>query len=189
MVADFYTLSENSHKQVLNVIRIYKEISGAEISRITGFQPSTILYILRILDKKGFIHISRTGDSTQKGGKKPVLWKIRPGIGMMLGVEVFRNKLRYVKLDVAGNLYDKGEILIRVPLSLENAAQVLVSIIKDILTREELYSSAFMGVGIGFPGLVDSHQGLLQYSALLEVKNINLGEQLTKKRETPAYPE
>ena len=87
---DFYSLTENSHKQVLNIIRTHREVSGAEISRLTGLQPSTILYILRILDRKGFIAISRTGDSTQKGGKKPVLWKIRPDIGVMLGIEVFK---------------------------------------------------------------------------------------------------
>ena len=185
MGADFYTLTENSHKQVLNVIRIYKEISGAEISRITGFQPSTILYILRILDKRGFINISRTGDSTRKGGKRPVLWKIKPGIGMMLGVEVFRNKLRYVKLDVAGILCDMVEF--PVPLSVENTADVLVSNIRDMLSHEELNSRAFLGVGIGMPGLVDSHKGLLQYSALLEVKNMSLGEQLTKKLGRPVY--
>ena len=106
---DFASLTENSHKLVINVIRTHKEISGAEISRITGFQPSTILYILRILDRKGFICISRTGDSTQKGGKKPVLWKIKPDIGLILGIEVFSSKLRFVEIDFAGNIHSQGE--------------------------------------------------------------------------------
>jgi predicted NBD/HSP70 family sugar kinase len=185
--ADFYSLAENSHKQVLNVIRIYREISGAEIARITGFQPSTILYILRILDRKGFIRISRTGDSTRKGGKKPVLWQIKPGIGLMLGIEVFKNKLRYVKHDFAGNQYSKGEKVFDVALDKTNALEVLIGLIKEIMDDEDLNHQSFLGVGIGMPGLVDSKQGILQYSSLLQVKDLEIGEKLQQKLKKPVF--
>ncbi len=130
---DFYSLTENSHKQVLNIIRTHREISGAEISRLTGFQPSTILYILRILDRKGFITISRTGDSTQKGGKKPVLWKIKSDIGVMLGIEVFKSKLRFVKIDFAGKIHEQGEKSVSVTIGQDNVSSVLEKFIRETL--------------------------------------------------------
>jgi len=184
---DLYSIAENSHKQVLNIIRIHKEISGAEIARLSGFQPSTILYILRILDKRGFISISRTGDSTQKGGKKPVLWKIKPGIGLMLGTEVMSDKLRFVKIDFAGNLYDSGEKPMPAPITMENAASLLNTVIREILHEAELFSRSFLGIGMGVPGLIDSQKGRVQYSTLLQLKNLNLGEQLKNFLGKPIY--
>lgn len=185
--ADFYSLTENSHRLVLNIIRINREISGAEIARISGFQPSTILYILRILDRKGFIEISRTGNSTGRGGKKPVLWKIRPGIGSMLGLEVLRDKIRYVKLDFAGTLYEQGEIPLRASFTADNIVTSLLSIIRDIVPTDELNSRSFLGISLGVPGLVNSVQGVLQYSALLQVRNIEISEKLSKMLGKPVF--
>ncbi len=184
---DFTSLTENSHKLVINVIRTHREISGAEISRITGFQPSTILYILRILDRKGFICISRTGDSTQKGGKKPVLWKIKPDIGLMLGIEVFSSKFRFVKIDFAGNIHSQGEKSFPAIIGQDNTADALEQFIRDTLTKDELNAKSFLGIGIAMPGLVDSSQGIIRYSALLQIRNLELGNRLRKSLGKPVY--
>lgn len=184
---DFASLTENSHKLVINVIRTHREISGAEISRITGFQPSTILYILRILDRKGFICISRTGDSTQKGGKKPVLWKIKPDIGLMLGIEVFSSKFRFVKIDFAGNIHSQGEKSFPAKIGQDNTADALEQFIRDTLTKDELNAKSFLGIGIAMPGLVDSNQGIIRYSALLQIRNLELGNRLRKSLGKPIY--
>lgn len=185
--ADFYTVTENSHKQVLNIIRTQREVSGAEIARMTGFQPSTILYILRILDRKGFIMVSRTGDSTQKGGKKPVLWKIKPGIGLMLGIEVFKRKLRYVKIDFAGNIQSQGEKALESDITGDNAADNLAAFIASVLRAEEMSGKSFLGIGIAMPGLVDSNRGVVEYSDLLQFRNFNIGEQMRKRIGKPLY--
>jgi len=184
---DFASLTESSHKLVINVIRTNKEISGAEISRITGFQPSTILYILRILDRKGFISVSRTGDSTQKGGKKPVLWKIKPDIGLMLRIEVISSKLRYVKIDFAGNIRSEGEKTLLVKMGQQNTVDELDDFIRETLTLEELHAKSFLGIGIAMPGLVDRQKGMLRYSALLQIRNLDIGDRLTKSLGKPVY--
>jgi len=185
--ADFFSIVENSHKKVINIIRTHKEISGAEISRITGFQPSTILYILRILDRKGFIMISRTGVSTKKGGKKPVLWKLKPEIGIMLGIEVFKSKLRFAKIDFAGNMVSQGERSLATGIGQENAADVLEKFIREIVTTDELNSRSFLGIGIAMPGLVDSFKGIIRYSALLQIRNLEIGESLKRRIGKPVY--
>jgi len=184
---DFYSVTENSHKQVLNIIRTHREISGAEISRLTGFQPSTILYILRILDRKGFITISRTGDSTQKGGKKPVLWKIKSDIGVMLGIEVFKSKLRFVKIDFEGKIHEQGEKSFSVTIGQDNVSTVLEKFIRETLSEEELGTRSFLGIGIAMPGLVDSYHGMIQYSALLQIRNLEIGEKLRRRLGKPVY--
>ena len=184
---DFYSLTENSHKQVLNIIRTHREISGAEISRLTGFQPSTILYILRILDRKGFITISRTGDSTQKGGKKPVLWKIKSDIGVMLGIEVFKSKLRFVKIDFEGKIHEQGEKPVSVTIGQDNVSSVLEKFIYETLSEEELNTRSFLGIGIAMPGLVDSYNGIIQHSALLQIRKLEISERLRRRLGRPVY--
>jgi len=48
-------IRENSHIIVLNTIRINSIISAADIARNTGYQPSTISNIIKILKHKNLI--------------------------------------------------------------------------------------------------------------------------------------
>ena len=64
--------SLNSHI-VLNLIRTRGPIYGADLAKITGMRPSTIMSILRNLEKKGLIFKSGTGASSVQGGRKPTL--------------------------------------------------------------------------------------------------------------------
>ncbi|NJK96574.1 MAG: MarR family transcriptional regulator [Bacteroidales bacterium] len=114
MVKSLFNLTENSHKQVLNLIRLYREISGAELARLTNLRPSTVLYILRILDEKGLIEISGTGESTTKGGKKPTLWKIKSNIGYVIGLEILVHKIRMVLTGIEGAFWIKRNIYLPV---------------------------------------------------------------------------
>jgi len=182
-----FSVSENSHKRVLNAIRLRGELSGAELSRLTGLQPSTILYILRFLEKKGIIAYSRTGDSTSKGGKKPILLKIKAGIGMMLGVELLAHSLRYVVIDLAGNIFKKGEKPYTRALRNESIAGALAETLDDLMQLDAFSGHDFLGIGLGIPGLVDSHLGLVKYSALLEVSNMFLAGQLERLLGKPVF--
>ena len=179
------SISEPNHRLVMNIIRIYHEISGAEISRISGLQPSTIVYILRRLERNGIIRFSRTGASTLRGGKKPNLWQIIPGIGKILGTEILGNKIRYVIIDFAGNLIEEEEQIISGELKGENIVRILVETINKIFNGQPVDS--FLGVCLGVPGMVDTKNGIVHHSSLLSISNCNLALLLQEKLRIPVY--
>lgn len=181
MITGLLSLTENSHKQVLNLIRIYREISGAELARLTNLRPSTVLYILRNLDEKGLIEISGTGESTTKGGKKPTLWKIRSNRGYVIGLEILVHKIRTVLVGLEGNFIDKGEHIPASKINDKNLIEELTRAIAGIIEKNKILQENIIGVGIAVPGMVDSKNGHIHYAAALGVENFALKLKLESK--------
>lgn len=181
MITGLFSLTENSHKQVLNLIRLCKEISGAELARLTNLRPSTVLYILRNLDEKGLIEISGTGESTTKGGKKPTLWKIKGNTGFVLGLEILVHKIRIVLAGFEGNFIEKGEHIPASRITDKNLVEELLKAISNIIEKFKLPADKIIGVGIAVPGMVDSKSGHIHYAAALGVENFPLRLKLESK--------
>lgn len=181
MIRNLFNLTENSHRQVLNLIRLYKEISGAELARITNLRPSTVLYILRNLDEKGLIVISGTGESTTKGGKKPTLWKIKSNIGYVIGIEILVHKIRIVLAGLEGTFLDKGEHIPSAKINDKNLVDEVVKAINDLIEKHQLLHDQIVGVGIAVPGMVDGKNGHIHYASALGVENFALKLKLESK--------
>lgn len=181
MITGLLSLTENSHKQVLNLIRIYREISGAELARLTNLRPSTVLYILRNLDEKGLIEISGTGESTTKGGKKPTLWKIKSNKGFVIGLEILVHKIRIALVGLEGNFIDKGEHIPTGRITDKNLIEELTKAITGTIEKNQIPYENIIGVGIAVPGMVDSKNGHIHYAAALGVENFALKLKLESK--------
>jgi DNA-binding transcriptional ArsR family regulator len=107
---DALKLKVRSHRIVLNAIRTRKEVSGAELSRITTYKPPTLVYILRTLEEKGLIEVSRIGESLSgSGGKPPTLWKLVPGTGYIVGIEMIPGMFRASVIDFSCNVIHQEE--------------------------------------------------------------------------------
>jgi glucokinase len=181
VIAGLLSLTENSHKQVLNLIRIYREISGAELARLTNLRPSTVLYILRNLDEKGLIEISGTGESTTKGGKKPTLWKIKSKKGYVIGLEILVHKIRIALVGLEGNFIDKGEHIPSNKITDKNLVEELIKAITITIEKNRILHENIIGVGIAVPGMVDSKNGHIHYASALGVENFALKLKLESK--------
>lgn len=185
MEKNLFNLTENSHKQVLNLIRLYREISGAELARLTNLRPSTVLYILRNLDEKGLIEISGTGESTTKGGKKPTLWKIKDNAGVVIGVEVLVHKIRLVLVRLNGSFLDKAEHIPLVKITEKNIVEETVTAITSLIKKHELPENQIIGIGLAVPGMVDAKNGYIHYTAAMGIENFPLKLKLESKIQLP----
>ncbi len=181
MIKSLFNLTENSHKQVLNLIRLYKEISGAELARLTNLRPSTVLYILRNLDEKGLIEISGTGESTTKGGKKPTLWKIKSNFGYVIGIEILVHKIRIVLAGLEGKFLDKTEHIPANKISEKNIVDEVIKTVELIIEKYQLNIKNIIGVGIATPGMVDGKNGHIHYASALGLENFPLKLKLESK--------
>jgi predicted NBD/HSP70 family sugar kinase len=178
-------ISEDTNKLALRLIRDYGELSGAQISRLTGFQPSTVVYVLRRLNKAGLIEYSRTGKSTNKGGKPPVLWKINGSFGYVLGIEVLVDKIRYVLTDFSGMITDQREIPFEDYLKNDRLTEAILNIILKV--TEQYDSDKILGVGIAITGLIDNTESNVQYSSNLNLRDLPLKEMLEEHLNIPVY--
>ncbi|MFW5758786.1 MAG: ROK family protein [Bacteroidota bacterium] len=166
-------LKERSHKIAFSLIRSQGEVSGAELARQIDMQPSSLVYILRHLKEKGLIELSGYGSSTLKGGKRPVLWRVNPGFGNILGVEVMRNAIRGVLVDLS------GEVMLRVekefsPGRTEKTISRIIKTIHDILNESGTSVSKLLFISIAVPGIVSPVNHKIIYSFGLRMEDFDL---------------
>ncbi len=180
-------ISEDTNKLALRLIRDYGELSGAQISRLTGLQPSTVVYVLRRLNKAGLIEYSRTGASTNKGGKPPVLWKINGTYGYVLGMDVLVDKIRYVLTDFAGKLIEQREIPYEDYLKNDRVTSAILDNVRGVIEKHELDNNKILGTGIAITGLIDNTESVVQYSSNLHLRDLPLKEILEKHVNIPLY--
>ncbi len=173
-------VKNSKERRVLNIIRLYGEVSGAQIARISNILPSTIVYILRSLKKKELIQVSRIGNSTVVGGKPPTLWQLRSDRGVMIGLEVIPKEIRSSIVDFSNKIIFQEKKQSTTPLNGENLIESVSAYVRDLMGRQGLSAEKMIGLGVALPGLVDSKNGVVRYSKSLKIKNLQLGEHLSQ---------
>jgi predicted NBD/HSP70 family sugar kinase len=172
MLADLKEIKRPNHRNVLNIIRMKKEISGAEMARLSNLQPSTIVYILRDLKKRGLIEISRIGTSTGVGGKPPTLWKLVAKKGYIIGLEVLPHGIRLSIVDFASNIVYQQTFQDLPIKGNPDFILIIEDIVHNVLSRLNLLDDKIIGVGAALPGLIDCKNGMLIFSEPLALKKI-----------------
>lgn len=178
-------LKDFKQKQVLNTIRLYGEISGAQIARLTNILPSTIVYILRSLKKEGLIQVSRIGNSSSVGGKPPTLWQLRSDRGVIVGLEIIPKEIRTTIIDFSNKIVyqEKRQSLGKIEGT--QTESVVRNYINQLVEEQNIPREKILGIGLALPGLIDSRKGIIHYSKSLDLRNYPLQNLLQKSLGLP----
>ena len=174
MAENKYTEAKINQTLVLRMIRENPGISRIAISRELGLNRSTITHIVSdLLERKLIVEKSLSRDSSPgsgRGGRKPVGLRLNPDAGRILGVEWQIGILRYVLLDLTGRKKQTGEL----SLDSSDVDNFLFKLKGLIVKLEESEGTAVLGVGIGLPGRVDPHRGVVLQSLPFNLKDYPL---------------
>lgn len=185
MTHPIFHLHEGSHRRILNLIRQHNGISGAELSRLSGMQPSSLVYILRSLASKNLICQTGTGESTTKGGKKPLLWVVHPQMGYLLGLEYLGDRSRYVLTAIDGKVAAQGAID---QLSASSGiAGDIYQTLAQVERKHPAMAQNIIAAGLAIPGIIDQVNGRIVYSAKLRTENLALADQLLPMLKYPVW--
>jgi predicted NBD/HSP70 family sugar kinase len=177
-------LTERSHKKVFSLIRAQGSVSGALLSKQTEMQPSSLVYILRHLKEKNLIRISGLGTSTDKGGKRPVLWEVNPDYGTIMGIEVMRQAIRAVLVNLAGEVVMKVEKEFTPGRPEKNISRIINTINEIILESGEA-SRKLLYIALAIPGIVDPQNYRVVYSYALKMEDYDMKSQIEEHFNVP----
>ncbi|HNW59664.1 MAG TPA: ROK family transcriptional regulator [bacterium] len=178
----------NSHI-VLNLIRTRGPIYGADLAKITGMRPSTIMTILRNLEKKGLIFKSGTGASSIQGGRKPTLWEICGNYGYIIGLQIELNEVHGVLIDLNSRVLARSTVPVEGMMTLEELQSTIIRIVDALVTPQKISRKNLLGMGIGISGLVDYRNGVIVRTALLAEVPVPLKAALEKHYNFPIFVE
>ncbi len=146
---------------------------------------STVLYILRELEKEVKSQNVRIGKSTIAAGKPPQIWSLSPGYGYIIGMELLSTEIRYIIINFRGELLLKNKVIYNNNNSPHTAIQNVEKIYNQIINDQKISKKFIHGLGIAIPGSIDGLNGLVRFSYTLGFQEINLKSILQEKLEIP----
>ncbi len=182
--------SSNLEVKHINRIRAAKHLldqggaSRQELASALGLSLPTLSQIVNDLLEIGLI--CESGEYGSTGGRKAKVLTIREGAFCVAGVEISKNHVQLVLMDLTQKKLDSE----RINLRYENTPSYYAGfgkIINDFLQRNGIgvaNPSRLLGVGFSLPGTMKLDNGLLMQSLTLGDSEINL----TKFSQTIPYP-
>jgi predicted NBD/HSP70 family sugar kinase len=185
ITGDYRLVRDLNSKFVLNLIRLNGPISGADLAKQSGMQPSTIMNILRPEEKKGLIIKAGTGHSTAQGGRRPTLWEICGNYGYIFGIKIELTEIRGILIDVNARIFAQKALPNERGSTLELIESKIVSLIDQFMMEQKISRRNLLGLGIGVSGAVDSHNGTIIKTDLIKNNPVPLKSCLQKHFDFP----
>src|SRR5215469_8755564 len=134
---------------VLEVVRANQPVSRADLSRLSGLQPSTVSLIVNQLIEERWVREGATAKLPR--GRRPTMVGLNDNLVML--VADVRPKLATIAVvDLNGRFLSRAQL----PVT-NDPKKTLAAIVESMLRMKESHPGrSFEGVGIALPGRVDS---------------------------------
>jgi N-acetylglucosamine repressor len=160
---------------VLNALNQQQMLSRAELARRTSLTPATISNIIGRLKEAGIVDLKGTFESSR--GRRPVMLQFNPNAFFLAGVDIGLAKALCVLIDLHGNVVKRDRINLSEGMSRDSILKAVRDMVVRLLRSDERIGKNVIGVGISYPGLVDTENGIgLVAPNNPELNNVALAE-------------
>ncbi|KNY25603.1 ROK family transcriptional regulator [Pseudobacteroides cellulosolvens] len=180
-------LKEFNQTAILDMIRVHRAISRAELSKLTGLSPTAIGSIVSELLEIGYI--SETGIGESKGGRRPVLIEIKPESLYTIGIDMDVNYISFVLMDTTSRIIEEKMLTMPKTIIFENVMKVIQKEIKRILKDHSITLERLLGIGLSVPGMVDSLEGKVIFAPNMGWENVDIRGQFPDLKGVNVYVE
>ncbi len=157
--------------------------SRQDLVTFTGLRNSTLTSIVRELITSGIIRTTGKRESN-KVGKKQDLLEINPELGWVVGAGVQERVMSLIYMDACGQVIDRD--LLQFGRNSRLIPDLLKNRIDAWMTRHGPPPGRLLGVGIGMPGVIDTHRNLVLRSTYYQTSDFPLGQMVSDAMNTPA---
>jgi hypothetical protein len=166
---------------VLSLARELGTVTCPDLARQAGLSRATAYAIADELQQAGVLVQDGVGQST--GGRRPVVLRFDAGTWVAAGIEVGEGEVRAVLVDLAGS--------VRHHMSTDFAgtspAHVTDAVAASVRRLGENTDGQMPGVGIAWPGIVDTDWGIVRTSVLYGWEDVPLGTLVHARACVPVY--
>lgn len=181
----------SSRKQTLDIFRRIAYTSSPEASELTGMSRSTTHRALEFLRGKNLLVVAGKGQSTDSGGKKPVLLGLNRTYRHILCFHIMVDGLAAGITDLKGRLLAENSLLFKPNSPLEKILSHMRASYESMASSLRLREKDFAGVAVAANGVVDVERGVLASSTNFSSwgRDIPLKQLLAKmfKTQPPIY--
>lgn len=165
------TLKQQNQAKILQLLRLHPGLTKQDISSALSLSMPTVLQSINELLEKEILEVSGTNEST--GGRKAQRIQLNKNCGFSIGINVSQHHVKFASIDFAQTPVHTY----RIPLGFSDEPSFynqLSSSLSEFLKAEDLSSSQILGVGISFPGIIDTEKNMVTRSHILQLENMSL---------------
>jgi len=181
-IGSFSLIKELNTFLILKTIRDRKNISRADIAKLTGLTPATVTNITSDLLNHKIISETKLGESN--GGRKPVLLEFNSSQYNVIGVVIAKHKITVSLTDLDSNLISQKSKKISSDITPENAIDIIITNIDGILKSA---NKSVLGIGISMEGFVDEKNGICVLCSNFGWENIDIKSKIVKRFSLPVF--
>jgi len=176
-------LKEINNNHVLNLLVQNRQISRAQLAKLTGLSRATISMLVDELIEIGLV--SEAGQGSSSGGRPPIILQFNPNTAYALGAHMQDNEWTVVATNLDGTIiHSLGSPIPQ--NSPEQAVNTLSFLVQQIISQAA-GAPILPAIGIGSPGLVDISSGTIQSAVDIGWFQVPLAKLIQEKLGLPAY--
>lgn len=172
-------------KRIIKELFFAQTLSCSDLSSHTNTSLPLITKMVNELIAENYI--VETGYAPSTGGRRPLMYSLRPDIMYVVAVAMDQLFTKIVIMDMQKRHITELEKLELHLAKNPRALDTLSDKIEEHIHRSGIRKDKIAGIGIGMPGFVDAKRGI-NYS-FLETNDISISNYISDKIEIPVYIE
>ncbi|GGR63145.1 putative NBD/HSP70 family sugar kinase [Nocardioides luteus] len=184
-------LRVTNRSQILDLLGRSAPVSRAELAQRTGLSRSTVSSIVQELLAAEKIVETSGSVLARGGGRPPSLLTIKGSPGTLVAVDIGHRHVRVAIADLAANPLAEEEIRLDADNSPVETIDRAAALVRECLAEAGIdpRTDRVLGVGMGIPGPVDPHSGLVVSPILANWMDLAPGEELSRRLGMPVQVE
>jgi glucokinase-like ROK family protein len=172
-----------AHNDRLILKTIYEagQTSRADVARSTGLARTTVSDAVATWIDEGLV--AEVGVGPSAGGKPPILLSVVDSSRYLIGIDLASNEFHGGIVDLYGKIVHRRTIEIG-DRDGEAALPLVYTLLDDLLSSAP---GPVLGIGIGAPGLMDAHGGIVRHAVNLGWTDLALKDILQERYELPVH--
>ena len=174
-------IRQTNAQVLLRLLRDNGPCSKADLVRASGLSAPSVTNVVTTLISTGLVEAAGEGDST--GGRPPDILRFKADHGVVAGVEIARDTLRFLLTDLNGGELARSEAPIgRSHSTPQRICQQISQEVRKLLRKKKLMGTQLATLTVGVPAIVNVDEGrVVALSALQNWNNVPLGPMLTRE--------
>ncbi|WAH35254.1 ROK family transcriptional regulator [Alicyclobacillus dauci] len=170
---------------VLDKIRFHSPISRAQISAETGLNKATVSALIDELIQEGLA--IEVGHGQSRVGRRPIMLLFNEQVANVLGVELGVEYIRIVVTNLAAKVLKTYDFELPHHMDPTGVIETVMSAVHEAIADAPPSKHGIIGIGIGVPGLVDYHRGIVLKAPHLNWDNVPIKAMLETRFGKPVF--
>lgn len=172
------TSSTQNKVRVLELIRNKKEITRADIIKLTQLSAPTVTRIIEALLEKKMIKHDELGSS--KKGRPPQIIRFDSKNNYVIGIDIGGTSVRAALSNLDGEFIFEIHQSTAIDHGFDGVIEQVGDLIQKLLGRAEARNEGVFGIGVSVCGIVNSKTGIVVYSPVFNWTNVDIKKALAK---------